>query len=83
MSKWYGYESRKNWEYLNEVKSPILINGQSAAKHRIGERSTTNCKAASDWQFEVVGIQMDEDIVCNQMRVWNGLANLKHNRLNR
>ena len=41
MPKRDGYESRKNELYEDEVKSPVFFNGQSAAKSRIGKRSTT------------------------------------------
>ena len=52
--------------------------GQSAAKLRIGERSTTipyGSRIASDWQFEMVNplFYKGEDIVYSHMKVWGSL----------
>nr|DAG40772.1 MAG TPA: hypothetical protein [Caudoviricetes sp.] len=68
MRKCDGDESRKKWidgAWLNPKR--YLQNGQSAAKLRIGERSTTKW-CASDWRILWWAPHVGEDIVCASLK---------------
>ena len=65
-------ESRKNYLYESEVKSPALFNGQSAAKARIEQSSTTIPYGS---RLQVIGSRSgvrpnnwDKDMVCTLLK---------------
>lgn len=72
MRKCDGCENRKNLLHCAWLNPKHSQNGQSAAKPGRQEGSETiseESRHTSDWYAEVVGFQLEEDIVRSHMKV--------------